>query len=308
MHMDCIINLNKPKGITSQEATTRVKKIFRAKKAGHTGTLDPSATGILLVCLNRATRLAHYLSDLNKRYRAVMKLGETTDTQDADGKILKKTSRIEVDTTLMLNTLRDYEGEILQKPPMFSALKHKGKPLYTYAHRGIDIPRQERTVTVHRLELLNMDPPFVTVDVVCSKGTYVRTLCHDIGEKLGTGAHLFELQRSAIESFTLRESRSFEELHDLRDLVNEGIVENSTSGLYTMDSALPWLPEFIVTPSHIKAVLNGHPISINRGGDFPAYLKSAPAIRIKSPDGTLVAIGSFFSLKNIIKMDVVFGS
>lgn len=311
--MDLIINLNKPKGITSQDATSKVKKILKAKKAGHTGTLDPGATGVLLVCINKATRLAPYLSSLDKEYKAVMKLGETTDTQDADGNIIEKSDGIEVDEITIKNTLKTFKGKILQRPPMFSALKYKGRPLYKYAKRGIDIPRKPRTVNIHHIKLLNINLPFVSIETVCSKGTYIRTLCDDIGKKLGIGAHLFKLERTAIGPFNIRDSLSIEDLVDIAhqrgiNPVRKKAPLELSNGVYTMDTALSWMPELKIKESLIKGVKNGAPIKINHYPDLHDDLKTAIGIRIKSPDGELLAIGSFSADNNIIRMDVVFGT
>ncbi len=297
--MDLIINLNKPKGITSHQATTKVKKIFKAKKAGHAGTLDPAATGVLLVCLNKATRLASYFSSLDKEYKALMKLGEVTDTQDAEGTVIRKSGKIEVDETLIKNILRSFKGEILQRPPMFSALKYRGRPLYKYAKKGIDVPVEPRRVFIHDIELLNINIPFVGFRVICSKGTYVRTLCNDIGEKLGVGAHLFELERTAIGSFKINDSLSIEELNSIN------LSHVSAPGIYTMDSALSWLPELEISESLVKVVKNGHSFEIIKCPAFSNNLKTASGIRIKSPGGEFLAIGSFSADKNVVKMDVV---
>lgn len=302
--MDLIINLNKPKGITSQDATLKVKKILKAKKAGHTGTLDPTATGILLICINKATRLASYFSSLDKEYKALIKLGEATDTLDAQGNVIKKSDRIRVDETVIKNTLKSFEGKILQRPPMFSALKYKGTPLYKYAKKGIDIPRKPRKVHIHHIELLNINLPFVSFMTVCSKGTYIRTLCDDIGKKLGIGAHLFELERTAIDPFKIKDAMSIEEL-------SPDPIKNRS--IYTMDSALSWMPELKIKESLVKGVKNGTPIKIS---DCPDFLDSsgtsrndlmtAAGIKIKSPDGEFLAVGSFLAGKNVVKMDVVF--
>jgi tRNA pseudouridine55 synthase len=296
--MDLIISLNKPKGLTSQEATSKVKKILKAKKAGHTGTLDPMATGLLLICIDKATRITQYLSSLDKEYEAVMKLGETTDTQDAEGTIISQTDRIEIDEETIKKTLESFKGRILQKPPMFSALKHKGRPLYKYARKGMDIPRESRSVYIHYIELLNTNLTFVTFRTLCSKGTYIRTLCDDIGKKLGVGAHLFELKRIAIGPFNIKDALSIEELNSTKDYLR-------SKGIYTIDKALSWLPELKIKGSLIKAVRNGAPIKT--GFTLSREIKSALGIRIKSPDDELLAIGSFSPKHEIIKMDVVFG-
>jgi tRNA pseudouridine55 synthase len=298
--MDLIISLNKPKDITSQDAVTKIKKILKVKKAGHTGTLDPMATGLLLVCINRATRLASYFSPLDKEYRAVMKFGEATDTQDAYGKIVSKTERVEIDKGALEETIRSFQGKILQQPPMFSALKHEGEPLYKLARRGIEIDRKPREVFIHKIELLNVDLPFVTFRTVCSKGTYIRTLCDDIGKKLGVGAHLFALERTAIGQFQIGSSLTLEELMPLN------ITEPAGKGVYTMDGALSWMPELKVHGPAIKAVTHGNPVRIDSTLELSDEYREAPGIRIKSSAGDLLAVGRFSAEQNLIKMDVVF--
>ncbi|MDH4028393.1 MAG: tRNA pseudouridine(55) synthase TruB [Nitrospirota bacterium] len=297
--MDIIISINKPKGISSQDAVTKVKKILRVKKAGHAGTLDPMATGLLIVCVNRATRLASYFSGLDKEYRAVMKLGEATDTQDACGRVISRSDRVEVEEGLIRETLRSFEGRTLQQPPMFSALKHKGKSLYTYARQGIEIERQQREVNIRRIELLDISLPHVSFKAACSKGTYIRTLCHDIGQKLGTGAHLSALERTAVGTFSIGNSLTFEELIS----VSRG--DHAEKGIYTMDEALSWLPEFILDKPMLRSVIHGNPVMLDNI-ELRDEAKAAPGIRIKSPDGGLLAIGSYSDVNNMLKMDVVF--
>lgn len=306
--MDLVITIDKPKGITSQQATSQVKRILRARKAGHTGTLDPDATGVLLVCVNRATRLASYFSSLNKQYAAVMKLGETTDTQDAAGRVISRTGPVLTDRAAIGETLKSFTGDIQQTPPMFSALKHRGRPLYTFARKGIDIPRPQRTVRIHEIELLDVDLPFVRISVTCSKGTYIRTLCDDIGKKLGTGAHLFVLKRTAIATFHVDNSFS---LDALREAVSQrrgdpGFLRG-LNGVYTMDEALSWMPQICIRHSQVKSIENGHPITASNAQDhFSEHIRTAAGIRIKSPDNRLLAVGSFEKTRNILKMDVVF--
>ncbi|MEK6527914.1 MAG: tRNA pseudouridine(55) synthase TruB [Nitrospirota bacterium] len=307
--MDLVINLNKPKDITSREATTEIKRILKAKKAGHTGTLDPSATGVLLICINKATRLASYLSSLDKEYKTVMKLGEATDTQDAEGTVIKKTDSGEIDENLIENTLLSYKGEILQIPPMFSAIKYKGRPLYEYAKKGIDIHREPRKIHIHHIELLSIKPPFVSFTAICSKGTYIRTLCNDIGEKLGVGAHLFKLERLAIGPFSINQSRSIEELKSLNlSPSDSGQPLFPAKGIYTMDSALSWMPELKIKEYMIKNVKNGIPVNVNAFTILNDNFKTAPGIKIKSPGGEFLAVGRFSQDRNEIKMDVVFGA
>lgn len=299
--MDLVIGLNKPKDITSQKAVSLVKKLLKVKKAGHTGTLDPMATGLLLVCTGKATRLATYLSTFDKDYSVVMKLGEATDTQDAYGKITERVDSIDVDEALLKDVLKSFEGKIIQLPPMYSALKHKGRPLYKYAREGVEIDRKQREINIRRIEFLDYSLPLVKFNVVSSKGTYIRTLCDDIGRKLGVGAHLFELERKAIGNFSLADSISLEELKSV------ALGDNGVKGIYSMDSALSWMPELKVPGQLVGPVSHGNPIVMRMGMRLTTVLKTAAGIRIKSPEGVLLAIGSFSAERNMIKMDVVFG-
>jgi tRNA pseudouridine55 synthase len=297
--MDCIINLNKPRDISSHDAVSKVKKILKAKKAGHAGTLDPLATGVLIVCVNRATRLASYFSGQDKEYRAVMKLGETTDTQDAYGTILEKRDITDIDEGNIRNVLLSLKGTLLQKPPMFSALKHKGTPLYKFARKGIDVERKTREITVHEIELIDIDLPYVTFRTVCSTGTYIRTLCNDIGNELGTGAHLFRLERSAVGQFHINDSLTIEELDAHKERAD-------VKGVYSIDRALAWMPELTIHESLVGGVKNGAPIPSSQCDISSEELKSAAGIRIKSPDNELLAVGGYSPEKDEIRMKVVF--
>jgi len=296
--MDLVINLNKPEGITSQEAVSEIKKMLKAKKAGHTGTLDPFATGVLLVCTEKATRLASYFSSLDKEYLAEMKLGETTDTQDLTGRIIGRREEINVAEESIRNTLKSFEGKILQEPPMFSALKHRGVPLYKFARKGVDISRKLREVYVYNISLLDINLPFVTFRTLCSKGTYVRTLCDDIGKKLGTGAHLFKLQRIAVGPFKIDDAITFDEM-ERGSLYQEGI-----KGIYSMNRALSWIPEVEVEEPSIKKVRNGNSIKVSDCLSFPANIKSSDNVKIKSSLGEFFAIGRL--CEDEIRMEVVF--
>jgi tRNA pseudouridine55 synthase len=299
--MDLVISLDKPEKITSQEAVTAVKRILKIKKAGHAGTLDPLATGLLIICTGRATRLATYFSDFDKEYTVVMKLGEATDTQDATGNITESFDVTGIDESLVRDALLSYEGRISQTPPMFSALKHKGRPLYRYAREGVEIPRRQREVTINRIEFYSFESPLVRFRVSCSKGTYIRTLCHDVGKKLGSGAHLSELRRESVGFLSLADSVSLGELR------SADIGEASTKGVYTMDSALSWMPELKVTGKIERAVTYGNPIMVRRGMVLSRALRNAAGIRIKSPEGLLLAVGHFSADRGMIMMDIVFG-
>ena len=295
--MDLIINLNKPKDITSQDGVTKVKRILREKKAGHAGTLDPMATGVLLVLINKATKLASYFSSLDKEYKAVMKLGESTDTQDAYGKVIEICNDISPDREQVEEVLKSFSGITLQEPPMFSALKHKGKPLYKLARKGIEIESKPREINISLIELLDFNPPYVTFRARCSKGTYIRTLCHDMGKKLGTVAHLCELERTAIGQFHISNSIAPDKLNEI------SLGESADKGIYSMSDALSWLPELIINESLSKAVSHGNPIQLN---DLSEEFKKASAIKVISQDNKLLSIGKYLPDKDVIKMDIVF--
>jgi len=212
--VDGVLLLNKPVGITSNAALQKAKWLLNAKKAGHTGTLDPFADGLLPLCFGEATKFSAYLLDADKRYRAVMQLGVTTSTGDPEGEILN-TCEVTASCDDIDAALPRFRGEIEQIPPMHSALKHQGRPLYEYARAGIEIDRPPRKVTIRSLKIIDCDPPRVVFDVQCSAGTYIRTLAQDIGAVLGCGAHLTALARTDVAGFKLEQAHSLAELEAL---------------------------------------------------------------------------------------------
>jgi tRNA pseudouridine55 synthase len=212
--IDGVLLLNKPVGITSNAALQKAKWLLNAKKAGHTGTLDPFADGLLPLCFGEATKFSAYLLDADKRYRAVLQLGATTTTGDPEGEVTA-TREVNVGRADVEAVLPRFLGEIEQIPPMHSALKHQGRPLYEYARAGIDIERPPRKVTIRALELVECAPPRVVLDVQCSAGTYIRTLAQDIGAVLGCGAHLTALTRTAAGGFDLEQAHTLALLESL---------------------------------------------------------------------------------------------
>jgi tRNA pseudouridine55 synthase len=209
-----VLLLNKPVGITSNAALQKAKWLLNAKKAGHTGTLDPFADGLLPLCFGEATKFSAYLLDADKRYRAVLQLGVTTTTGDPEGEVLS-TRAVEAGCADLAAVLPRFIGEIEQIPPMHSALKHQGRPLYEYARAGIEIDRPARRVTIRSLEMIECAPPRVILDVQCSAGTYIRTLAQDIGAALGCGAHLTALTRIGSGGFKLEQAHTLAELEAL---------------------------------------------------------------------------------------------
>jgi len=199
--IDGILLLDKPLHLTSNAALQRVKRLFSARKAGHTGSLDPLATGMLPICFGKATKLAQKILESDKRYHFKIKFGEKTKTGDREGEIIETKATDHISENLIQSTLKNFMGEIQQIPPMFSALKHQGKPLYELARQGIEIERKPRTVHIHELTFLNFEKDICSLSVHCSKGTYIRTLAEDISEKLSSCGHVIELRRTSVSPF-----------------------------------------------------------------------------------------------------------
>lgn len=280
--MNIVINLNKDKGITSQEAVTKVKRFFKVKKAGHAGTLDPLATGILLVCLNEATKITGYLSDLNKEYSAVIKLGESTDTYDSEGKVVRRVADFEVSVSEISKTIKMFIGDIEQTPPMYSAIKLNGEPLYKLARRGIEVEIKPRKVSIYSIALLNYEAPFLSLMVSCSKGTYIRSLCNDIGKVLGVGAHLTELKRTKIGHFTIESSAKLEEL------------PGKNEALHTIDYALMHIPAVRLFDTALKKIKNGNPVredALESESLTTSNIPPPKSIRLKDHEGRIFGIG-----------------
>lgn len=284
--MNIVINLNKPENISSQQAVLRVKKLFPAKKAGHAGTLDPIATGVLLVCLNEATKITRFLSDLEKEYHVRLKLGERTDTFDSTGRTLEKRDFQAVGENDLRRILESFQGDIEQTPPMFSAVKVGGKPLYKLARNGISIDRPARSVHISSISLTGFTLPYVELRVGCSKGTYIRTLCDDIGNSLGTGAHMVALQRTKTGHFRLEDS------------VTMGDLLHTDRAFLSMDDALSHLGEIVLTAESFRKARNGVPFPLTtdsysflrREEEGREYLTN-DYVRLKTPDKRLFGIG-----------------
>ena len=252
-----------------------MKQLFAARKAGHAGTLDPMATGILLVCLNEATKITRFLSDLDKEYVARMKLGERTDTYDSTGKITGEADYRSVTENDIREVLAGFTGPIEQTPPMYSAVKIGGRPLYKLARKGIVVSRPERTVTIYRIDLLSVEKPYVDLKIVCSKGTYIRTLCDDVGKTLGVGAHLVSLVRNRIGGFRIEDSLSI-----------ESPDREAPYYCCSIDSAISHLRQVVLNESSFQKARNGLPVEI--GDDICIENQY---VRLKSPEKVLFAVG-----------------
>lgn len=277
--MNYVINLNKPVGITSQQAVTRVKRILSVKKAGHTGTLDPLASGVMLVCLGEATKISRFFLDMDKTYRARVKLGERTDTYDAEGRVTETADISCLEEGAILDTVRGFRGAIEQTPPMYSALKRDGLALYSLARRGIEVDRQARAVNIYDISVNEVDLPYFDMTVSCSKGTYIRSLCDDIGQKLGVWAHLSALERLSVGRFAIAESLTFEQLAQM-DVVPDG------RSVFSIDSALPSMPAIMLDEEECRKARHGQRIPVAVQEDYGGELA-----KLKSKTGDLIGFG-----------------
>lgn len=276
-----ILLLDKPVGISSNAALQQTKNLFKAAKAGHTGSLDPLASGLLPICFGEATKLSAYLLDADKVYIGTCKLGVTTTTADAEGEVLERRPAEGVDEQRVGAVLEQFTGEIEQIPPMHSAIKHQGQPLYKLAHQGIEIERQPRRVTIHELEMLHLDGDELEIRVHCSKGTYIRTLAEDIGEQLGCGAHLIQLRRTATGPFTESGMVTMERLEELAE---EGL-EALDSLLLPMELALEDWPSVNLSETSLYYVRQGQPVLVPQA-------PTQGMVRLFAPDDVFVGVGA----------------
>ncbi len=212
--MDGLLIIDKPTGISSFDVVRRVRRLYKTRKVGHAGTLDPLATGVLVVGLGDGTRLIQYLMEGEKSYRATFKLGEATDTQDSEGQIIDSHPIEGLLPERVAEACRSFVGRISQVPPMYSALKKDGVPLYKLARQGVEVEREARTIDIFKVEVVDIDLPYVTIEVDCAKGSYIRTLCHDIGRRLGCGAHMTALRRTRSAPYEESDSHTLERLTD----------------------------------------------------------------------------------------------
>lgn len=284
--MNGILLVDKAADMTSHDVVAYIRKHFQIKKVGHAGTLDPFATGLLILCLGQATKIAQYLVDCDKEYLAVLKLGETTDTQDCTGQVLEGRDIPALKKEDISKTFEQFVGEISQIPPMFSAKKVQGKRLYELARAGKTVERKARNVTIHELEFLEMSLPYLRFRVLCSKGTYIRTLAHDIGEVLGCGAHLTELRRTRIGQFALSEAYSLEQL----TLIAK--QQDKEHYLLPMDEALSFLPAVTIPEPALIRLVKGTKISLSPSEIETLSIESHQnqIIRVYSASETFVAL------------------
>ncbi len=281
--MDGILNINKPPGLTSFAIVSRVRRLAGERRVGHAGTLDPTASGVLPICLGQGTRVVEFLMDAVKVYRARIELGVTTDTYDAAGKVTHQADPSPVSQRRIEAALDSFRGSIEQVPPMYSALKYKGQRLYHLARAGINVSRKSRTAQIHRLDLLGFESPLVTLEIECGKGTYIRSLAHDLGQLLGCGAHLKELARLRYGPFVIEDASTLEQ-------IEQG--ENDWQRLlYPIDFVLSRWPAVVLGEEQEKLVRNGGSIALSEGihsdkpGRCRAYGRDGSFLAVLGLDG-----------------------
>lgn len=287
---DGILLVHKPLHLTSHDVVDSIRELLKTKKVGHFGTLDPLATGLLLIAVGKATRLFPFFSKHDKTYRGRIRLGFSTDTFDTEGKPMSSESKSYPDQIKLEQAMRSFLGKIDQIPPPYSAKKHRGRPMYAYARQNKQIKTQPIRVVIHSFQLLAYEPPHIDVDVHCSSGTYIRSLAHDLGQALGCGAHLARLERTAIGSFSIDKSYRLE---DLKTLVQKN---NYEAFLIPLESLLPEMSKIILKESGQILAQNGNMIfaeNIQKAvppDKFSSYAQSEDqTYRLFSPEGSLIA-------------------
>ena len=273
--IDGVFLLDKPLGFSSNQALKKIQWLFNAKKAGHTGTLDPMATGLLPICLGEATKFSHRLLDAHKSYIATIQLGITTSTGDQEGEVISE-KEVVLNEAQLKDTLKKFIGDTTQIPPMYSALKFEGKPLYEYAREGIEIERKSRQIKIFDIKLINIEKSIITIEVLCSKGTYIRTLAEDIGQTMGCGAYLKGLERTQTGIFQLSEALSIEALEAMP-------MASREKALMPIDVLLEELSSIKLNMAELDAIKKGQSIDFNSKND--------KEVRLYSPSGQFVGVG-----------------
>ncbi|KIE47291.1 tRNA pseudouridine(55) synthase [Clostridium argentinense CDC 2741] len=272
-----ILNIYKPTKITSFDVVRIIRKLTNEKKVGHCGTLDPEACGVLPICIGKATKAIDYIMENNKVYVAELKLGEVTDTYDIEGKVIRQCD-VNVTVEEVMEAVYSFKGNIKQVPPMYSALKVNGKKLYELAREGIEIEREARSITIHDIKVLEINLPYVKMEVNCSKGTYIRSLCYDIGEKLGCGAMMSALERTATGKFTKENSINIESLNK----------ENIYDYIIPIENAFLNYPKVVANIKFKTLLLNG---VILKDKSFTSNILKDEIYRVYDEENNLVGIG-----------------
>ena len=282
---DGVLNVNKPAGWTSHDVVAKVRGLLKGPKVGHAGTLDPAATGVLPILVGRGTRIAEYLLEWDKEYRAVLRLGQTTDTQDATGTVLATHAIDGLTEEKIRAAIAPFRGQITQVPPMYSAVKVDGVPLYKSARAGKTIERKPRTVEIRELDVLEITGPDVTLRVRCSKGTYVRTLCADIGAALGVGGHLLTLERTRVGPLTVKQALTLDEMSA------RALTGHLADDVLPLDAALGMIPAVTVDEQTAGRVRHGGAVPAGVGRWTSDRHDMPVMVRVKDAAGCLLAVG-----------------
>lgn len=291
--IDGILNVHKEKGFTSHDVVAKLRGILKQKKIGHTGTLDPDATGVLPVCLGRATKVCEYLTDRSKTYEARVRLGVVTDTQDLAGQVLEE-HPVRVTGEELAEAVSGFVGEVWQTPPMYSAVKVNGKRLYELARQGLEVERKKRKITVYSCSISDFTPEDNTfaMEVHCSKGTYIRTLCHDIGERLACGAAMASLVRTRSGIFSLEEALT---LSEIEQKVQDGTLDEA---VMPIDAIFTDYPEITVSQSGLRYLQNGNALRQEWCGEA-ACVQHGETVRMYGPDRTFYALYQYDGRKRM---------
>jgi tRNA pseudouridine55 synthase len=277
--MDGVLNIHKPPRLTSHDVVQRVRGVLGEKRIGHTGTLDPLATGVLVLCVGRATRIAQYLEAGEKEYQAVMRLGITTDTLDADGRVLETRSYAPPDRETIIQAAQRFTGSIMQQPPVYSAIKVAGVPSYRRAREGTAVTLSPRPVNIYHIGVTAYSDPFVSLTVRCSKGVYIRTLCADIGEALGMGAHMTSLVRTRSGRFAIEQSVSLDQLQEL------AASQSREQALIPLSEALGDMPMVPISAAESARVKHGNQVPWSGAPENDGRL-----VRLHDDGGKLLAL------------------
>lgn len=287
-----IINVYKEKGFTSHDVVAILRGILKQKKIGHTGTLDPEATGVLPICVGKGTKLSDLLMDKNKTYRTTFRLGQETDTQDHVGKVVSEASYKHVDETMVLKTIESFIGDITQIPPMYSAIKIGGRKLYDLAREGKVVERKERHITIYEIKDISVDLPDITMTVSCSKGTYIRTLCRDIAEKLETCGHMIALERVTSGVFDVKDAKTIAEI---KAIVADGCIEEYVVSIDTFFN----YEKVVISETYYKFLYNGNKLPFEATNSEKKWMDKT-TLNVYNEEGVYMGIYEWSSSKDLL--------
>jgi tRNA pseudouridine55 synthase len=285
MKLSGVLVIDKPSGITSHDVIDKLRKLLRTKRIGHTGTLDPMASGVLLTCVGNATKVVQFLIGWDKEYQALIRMGITTDTYDGEGKIIQKEENLRLSEADIRDAILPFKGRIRQFPPLHSAIKYKGRRLYQYARAKEKVQPKGREVEIKEIEILEINLPYVKLRISCSKGTYIRSLAHDLGQQLGCGAHLLSLRRTRVGPFGLEEALNLED-------ISAAVTNDRVKGFFIpVEKALHHLPGVVIKEGYAQRVSNGVPLLPTWVSYLEGDFERHQTIAIKNGERKILAVG-----------------